>query len=334
MPNHVFTSTPTGANPTEMKKVALIGLGRMASWIEDEGGLYSHAKALAEVPGLTLAAGCDPSPAAREAFAARWKIPAVFHCVRDMLTNLRPEVVVIASPAECHLEHIEAVLQADSVSHIVCEKPLAVSREQASAASQLVIRSGKSFVVNHSRRWCAVYGMARQWIQSGRIGVVNRLHAWYGGGVMNIGTHLVDALRYLCGEFQSACSIASSGAPDDPDIDGILRGRAGHLAVLQANAGRNFLIFEIHVLGSEGAIRITANGAEVQLCCPAKTGGLLQVKEHFVPPPGEQPLLKLYGELLLPGHRPRCDVEDAAKAVALAQALLRSSRMRNAEVFV
>lgn len=305
-------------------RVGIIGLGRMASWIEDEGGIFSHARALAEIPELELVGGCDVSAAARVDFAERWNVRAVFAEPREMLARLRPELVVIAATELSRVLHIKSALDAPATKIIVCEKPLSACEDDASLIEKWVLESGISFVVNHSRRWCGVYNAAREWIASGRIGEVKRIHAFYGGGIMNIGTHLIDALRYLCGEFVLAQGVSKTGNPHDPDVDGILATADGCTAFLQANSSSKFLIFEIQLLGEKGAIRIVRNGEEVQLLLPAGHNTQLSLADRCCTAIGEQPLVELYRETMGAEFIPRCSVSDAASAVKLARALVRS----------
>lgn len=321
-----------------LKRVALIGLGRMASWIEVEApgtGVCSHASAIRGVSGLHLSSGCDPSAKAREAFSQRWDGVVTYETVQDLFAHENPDVIVIASPPALHLEHVLAALSAKSVQTIVCEKPLALQSGECRKIERFLLHfPDKRFFVNHSRRWGAVYQKAREWISDGAIGPIRRAHAWYGRGIYNIGTHLIDALRFLFAEISVVRASAESGNPEDPDIDGVLQSESGFEVSIQTNSSASFLLFEIEILGGEGLVRISNNGEEARLFRPEKQGGLLQLEEIFARPAGEQPLVTLYQEVCKEHVSPRCDARDGSIAVQAADALLHSVRHGKREVSV
>ena len=95
-----------------MKRVAVIGAGGMGTF---------HAETLRDLPGVELAAVCDPLSEAAERAAAAFDVP-----VRTDPESVAAEGfdgVVIASPDETHAAL--TLLALDAGSRVLCEKPLA-----------------------------------------------------------------------------------------------------------------------------------------------------------------------------------------------------------------
>ena len=81
--------------------VAIIGLGRMGSTIDDEGHgdvPYSVAAATRASERLELVAGADLLPDKRDAFQSRWGT-AVYEDFRDMIDREEPDLVAICTAA-------------------------------------------------------------------------------------------------------------------------------------------------------------------------------------------------------------------------------------------
>ena len=84
-----------------MHKVAIIGLGRMGSTIDDEAHFavpYSVAAATKASDVLELVAGADLLPEKREDFNKRWGA-AVYEDYRQMIDEEKPDLVAICTDA-------------------------------------------------------------------------------------------------------------------------------------------------------------------------------------------------------------------------------------------
>ncbi|MBT7551656.1 MAG: Gfo/Idh/MocA family oxidoreductase, partial [Gemmatimonadetes bacterium] len=82
-------------------KVAIIGLGRMGSTIDDEGHFevpYSVAASTKASTRLELVAGADLQSEKRDAFAERWNV-AVYEDFREMITAEKPDLVAVCTAA-------------------------------------------------------------------------------------------------------------------------------------------------------------------------------------------------------------------------------------------
>jgi predicted dehydrogenase len=259
--------------------VAVIGLGRIASLLEDDvlrEKPCSHAGAVAANPDCVLIAGCDIDHERRAKFAARWHVP-VYANAEEMLADSRsnpPGILIIATYPDSHAPYAELGAKA-GVGVIICEKPLADSLKSARKISRLAETGGKNnlrIVVNHERRYSADYIRARSIIESGELGellsVKGRLAMGRTRPLLKVlwddGTHLADAIMFLSGRrlvHKGLFGDDVKGTRGTTFLEGMLENTdgcktAGIPCVIEAQAGREALIFEIDLSFARGRIRI------------------------------------------------------------------------------
>lgn len=164
------------------------------------------------------------------AFAAEHQIPRSGADLDQLLANPQVDAVYISTTNEKHLPQALAAIKAGK--HVLCEKPLALALEDASAMVCAAGEAGLVFATNHHLRCSGSHRAVRALIASGRIGRVLslRLHhavflppplqGWRinapdaGGGVIpDITVHDADVARFLLGEdpVSVVAQMASSG---------------------------------------------------------------------------------------------------------------------------
>lgn len=140
--------------------VGLIGAGRMGSF---------HAENLAwRVPGATLAAVADPQPGAAEKLAEKLGIAKAYSDLHALLQDPEIEAVVIAAPARTHAEWVIAA--ANAGKHVFCEKPMAVTLDEADRAIAAAKRAGVVLQVGFNRRFDSGFAAAIAAVKAGENG--------------------------------------------------------------------------------------------------------------------------------------------------------------------
>ncbi|MDR0562163.1 MAG: Gfo/Idh/MocA family oxidoreductase [Spirochaetaceae bacterium] len=184
--------------------VAVVGLGRIASLLEDDPlreKPCTHAGAVSADSECVLAAGADIDETRRGLFAERWGRP-VYADAETMLKAHAPGILIIATHPDSHAEY--CALAADrGVSAVICEKPLADSIDAARRIASLPVR----VLTNHERRYSADYLRAKAVLDERRLGMLLSVKAvLYMGAKRRLldvlwhdGTHLADALMFLTG---------------------------------------------------------------------------------------------------------------------------------------
>ena len=133
--------------------VAFIGLGRIASLLEDDAlreKPATHAGAVRANPACHIAGGFDKDPARRTAFKQRWNAP-VYTDSRSLLET-KPGIVIIATHPDSHGTYLKAAKKA-SVPVAICEKPVALTYRRARKLGALERDGRFRVVVNHERRF-------------------------------------------------------------------------------------------------------------------------------------------------------------------------------------
>jgi predicted dehydrogenase len=194
-----------------------------------------HRRMLAEVD-----AGLAADAAARFGFEAStgdW---------RELVESDDVDVVDISVPNDAHPEI--AIAAARAGKHIICEKPLARTAEEARAMLEAVTEAGVVNLVAFNYRRTPAVETARRLIADGALGEIRNFRGTYlqdwsndpdlplswrfqkkvagSGALGDIATHVVDIARYLVGEVAAVSALLRTYIPDRP----IPQGGADQLA--------------------------------------------------------------------------------------------------------
>ena len=197
--------------------VAVIGLGRMGSTIDDEGHgdvPYSVAAATRASERLELVAGADLLPDKRDAFQSRWGV-AVYEDFRDMIDHEEPDLVAICTAAclpKPAREAPDASFRGDShadlavavadmgVPMIYLEKAMASSMERADEIRDAVKRNNTLFNTGVLRRFDNRYDVVRDAVAAGQVGEVRAVIHYASSSLMHGHIHSIDTVSYLIGD--------------------------------------------------------------------------------------------------------------------------------------
>ena len=163
-----------------------------------------------------LVAVMDVVPEVTKKVADEFKVKA-HGTVEEILADSDIAAVYIASPAHMHPEQF--VKCAEAGKHILCEKPLAHTLEQAEKMVEAARRSNIKATEGYMMKFHPLHRHARQRVTSGRLGKVvsirGQLSCWYppipgawrqnpaqggGGSLMDMGTHIFDLMQYILDE--------------------------------------------------------------------------------------------------------------------------------------
>lgn len=190
--------------------VGVIGLGM--------GAL--HLKGAIEF-GAEIALICDTDPEILKKVGEEQNIPEEKFTKdwHDIVNNKEINTVIIATPDQQHREQIEALLEAGK--NIMCEKPLALTREDINAIVKAVNAHPEcKFMIGQICRFTPSFVKAKELIDAGRLGELYFVESeyahdyqsmfeknpnnWRGDpvrhGVVGGGCHAVDLLRWLTGK--------------------------------------------------------------------------------------------------------------------------------------
>jgi predicted dehydrogenase len=162
-----------------------------------------------------VVAVASPTPGNAIAFATRHGIPRAYTDYRELLRDPQVEVISIAAPNYLHAGiTIDA---AKAGKHVVCEKPLCLTLEEADAMIDACARAGVLLLYGEELFFAPKYVKAKQMADEGAFGRVHLVkqaekhsgpHAdWFwdvaksgGGAVMDLGCHGIAFCWWFLGK--------------------------------------------------------------------------------------------------------------------------------------
>jgi myo-inositol 2-dehydrogenase / D-chiro-inositol 1-dehydrogenase len=147
--------------------VALIGSGRM--------GAFHGETVSRRLPGARLVAVADPAPGAAERLAGRLGADRAYADVQQVWDDAEVDAVVIASPARTHAGLVVAAAAAGK--GVFCEKPMAVTLEDADRAIDAARSAGVVLQVGFNRRFAPDWQAARALLDAGTLGTPRLLRS-------------------------------------------------------------------------------------------------------------------------------------------------------------
>ncbi len=182
---------------------------------------------LHELPVVKRIVACDLVPARLEAISRRF--PSVRATTRydDVLADPAVDGVVIATPISTHYPLAAAALRAGK--HVMVEKPLAASSEQAVSLIEMAERPGLVLMPGHTFLYSPPVIMIRSLIESGEVGDIYfistsrvnlGLHQSDVSVTWDLGPHDFSILRHLLDETPARVSALARGCiiPAIPDV--------------------------------------------------------------------------------------------------------------------
>ncbi len=320
-------------------KVGIVGVGFMGT---------THAAGWAETPaeiiGFTAETQNEPEKLAEQYHTK------IFPDLDSMLPYV--DVVDICSPT--HLHHEMVLKAAVAGKHIVCEKPLARTTQQAQEMVNFCHKVGVQLLVAHVVRFFPEYALAHSAVAEGQIGKPGliRLHRgsyrpkkpagnWFldeaksGGILMDLMIHDYDYARWLAGDVESVSARRVTELHPDAPVDyglvilGHHSGALSHIAGAWAYPPPTFRT-HLEIAGDFGLIEFDSDNTSPIQNLILKTGGA-DAPDVALPssPVSESPYttqIKEFYATLEDGKPTRVSATDGLAAVQIAEAALQSAR--------
>lgn len=217
-----------------------------------------HYEAWSRIPEVEITAVADLDLDKAHRVASRFGIPRCYSDFREMLEREQPDFVDVITPPASHGEICEEA--AGRSVHVICQKPLAPTFEEAQRLVGVMERSGVRFMVHENWRWQPWYRELRRLRDAGELGEVFSLHFCMRTGdgwredayldrqpyfrdyprllMFETGVHFVDTFRFLLGEVTSVYARLRRLNPGILGEDSglvVLGFEGGATAVLDAN---------------------------------------------------------------------------------------------------
>jgi len=277
--------------------------------------------------------------------ARKLSLPRAYGSYQELLAD--PEIEAVYIPVPNHL-HVPLTLEAARAGkHVLCEKPIALTAEQATELRACRVQVMEAFMVRFHPQWLH----ARDLIRSGRIGPLRAVQAFFsyfnddphnirnqadigGGALYDIGCYAVVAGRFFLGATPRRAVALVDRDPDlrtDRTTSGLLDFGEGR--VLDFTVSTQCVPFQrIHLCGTRGRIEIlipfnAPNGATRILVDDGSALDGSGISVETLPPCDQYTIeadafsRAVRGEIPLP-----YGVEDAVENMRVIDALFRSER--------
>ena len=248
--------------------IAILGCGKVA---------HLHAKAVQELPNARLAGVWSRTKQTATDFADQYQVPA-YTDVAELIKKEKIDLAIVCTPHPFHLEPAQqAAIQG---AHILVEKPLASTLEDADKIISTCRKAGVKLGVVSQRRWYEPVLRVKKAIEDGKIGrpvlgTVNMLgwrdKSYYdtdkwrgnwkteGGGVLvNQAPHQLDILLWFMGEVDEVYGIWRNLNHPYIEVEdtalAIIKFRNGGVGnIIVSNSQKPGIYGKVHVHGENGA---------------------------------------------------------------------------------
>lgn len=306
-----------------MKKlgVAVIGTGFWGK---------NHARVYKELELTNLIAICDTNADRAKLIADQYGVKAYTDSTL-MLKN--PEIQAISVCTWSTMLAQEALKGLNAEKHVLVEKPMATTTEQAQTLLKTAKANDLHLTVGFLMRFIPGLQQIRDAVATKKIGelvsaTAKRVTQWPErigdvGVVKDTAIHDIDVMRFISGEdptsvYAKMGSMRHRQFEDYAQI--MLTFESGKTAFIETNWLTPYKIRTLNVTGSEAIMRLDYNSQELWI---------ENAKESLQPRiPFEEPLkaeLKHFAECVLEDKKPMITGEDGYKALQIALAAMESS---------
>ena len=174
-----------------------------------------HAESLQSVSQAEVLAVVSPTPGHAEALAQRFRIPHHLTDYQKLLEMDQVDLVVLGVPNDLHCEF--TVRAAAAGKHVVCEKPLCMSLQEADRMIEACASAGVKLMYAEELCFAPKYVRMKKLLDDGALGQPTLIkqaekhdgphapHFWdverSGGGVtMDMGCHAIEFFRWMLGK--------------------------------------------------------------------------------------------------------------------------------------
>ncbi|KAF6243999.1 hypothetical protein C6988_00900 [Nitrosopumilus sp. b1] len=245
-----------------MKKIncAVIGCGRIGCGFDDNQNkkILTHAGSYFFNKKTNLVALCDIDTKKLKKYGKKYQINGLYTESSKMFESEKIDCISICTLADSHLDLVKEAINYN-VKGIFVEKPISTNLKDAQTIIDLCQQNQVKLAVDFQRRFDPFYHGIKKYISQNKLGLIQLVQVYYGGGIANTGTHLFDLLRYLFGEIKSVranYSVNKSANTNDPNIDVTLDFFDSMICQIHSLDYRNYVLFEMDILGSNGRLKI------------------------------------------------------------------------------
>ena len=234
-------------------KIGVIGCGSIAR--------FRHLPEYAANKNVEIVAVCDIVEDRVKETAETYNAKAYTN-YEELLADESINAISVCLPNYLHAK--VSIAASNAGKHVLCEKPMATSREEAQQMIEAASKNNRKLMIGHNQRFVPSHQKAKQLIAEGAVGKVYSFRTAFGhpgpegwsvdgreswffnreeafiGAMGDLGVHKTDLMRYILGEeFVEVAGFVETNAKENTDVDDnavcILKSESGVIGTLAAS---------------------------------------------------------------------------------------------------
>ena len=236
---------------------------------------YYHAEGYERLDDCDLVACADIDRDNAAEFAEAVDIPdhGVFEEYERMLDEAQPDIVSVSVWPDIHADVVIDCARTGSVEAVHCEKPMDLTWGNSRLMTQVCDRRDVQLTFNHMRRFKPTWVRARELVESGAVGDLERVEL-SPGNIYDGGTHAIDFATGVAGDRPAEWVIGQVdyreenrwfGAHNENQAWAQWEYDNGVVAMLATGEGSPLVGADMRFRGSEGVLEVGPDGGDADL---------------------------------------------------------------------
>lgn len=235
--------------------VGLVGTGFARS---------TQAPAFQLCDGAELVAVCSGNHENALRVASEFKIKHACESHEQLIDLEEVDLVVVSAPPYLHHPVTMSALKAGK--HVICEKPMAMNSAEAQEMVAIASEAHRLAIIDHELRFNPTWRRMKELVDGGFLGDLYHVSVtiasgfrhsaqrpwnWWsqksaGGGLLGaLGSHAIDAMRWMFGEIDSVSATVATMVPERKDP------KTGEM---RPNETDDYVSFQMRMTAAEGRI--------------------------------------------------------------------------------
>lgn len=240
-------------------RCAVIGCGRIGCGFDDNSKLIrTHTGAYYANTNTVLNALCDIDKKKLKKYGKKYQVQNLYTDYNEMLKKEKLDIISVCTLVDTHYNIVRSAVN-NSVKGIFLEKPIADTLYNAKKMITLCHKNNVKLLIDYQRRFIPLYYKIQEYVLFKKLGHIQNVIVYYGGGIANTGTHIFDLLYFLFGDVKrinANLSSNSSHNTNDPNLDVKLIFNNNISCSLLALDTTNYGILEMDIFGTDGRLRV------------------------------------------------------------------------------
>ena len=317
-------------------RIGVIGVGRMGE---------RHIAVYQQLPGVEIKAIADTDVNRLREIATKYNIKQIYNDYHQLLEIAEIDAVSICTPDSYH--KAPAIAAAEAGKHVLVEKPIATSLEDADAIIEAASKNHVLLMVGYTARFMKPFQYVKKVVDDGLLGDVIFARAfWYNAAdieglsriatrdsiITFLATHPIDLLLWYLGEVESVYCEAGNfvwstteNLADTASISLRFKNKAiGHVGCTWAGKGAVYKVkFQVDIIGKEGVVEVNTVNETLKISSTKKG---LELPLSYDPFDALRTELAHFIDCVCNNNTPIVTGEDGKKALEVTLAAIESAK--------